>query len=168
MLLSALWSVHTEQLWKVDATDLFFETTKFYISEDRGWIFDGLSDVCIWNDDKIITFDWHQLLLLIVRCDWIISSLKESLTNMGLLIFPLALFGLYRLNSKHSFALNFRKHPHAAFASPCDSVGSPDLFSISLFSLLENSGLSIQRWLRFVLVSLIGLHWWVVRQVWRL
>ena len=168
MLLSALWSVHTEQLWKVNATDLFFETTKFYIAEDRGWIFDGLSDVCIWNDDKIITFDWHQLLLLIVRCDWIISSLKESLTNMGLLLFPLTLFGLYRLNSKHSLALNFWKHPHAAFASPCDSVGSPDLFSISLFSLLENSGLSIQRWLRFVLVSLIGLHWWVVRQVWRL
>jgi hypothetical protein len=87
---------------------------------------------------------------------------------MGLLLFPLAFFGLYRLNCKHSLALNFRKHPHAAFASPCDSVGSPDLFSISLFSLLENSGLSIQRWLRLVLVGLIGCHWWVVRQVWRL
>ena len=97
MLLSALGSVHTEQLWEIDATDLLLETTKFHIAKDWGWIFASLSDVCIWNDDKIISFDWHEFLLLIIGCNWIISSLKESLAYVLFLI-SLALFRLNRLN----------------------------------------------------------------------
>lgn len=98
LLLGALRTVNAEKLGKVDATHFLLEASELCIAEYRDWVFLWLlrGVLSIGNNYKLISFDWLELLLLVIGYYWVITSFQEPLTYM-LFRFPLCFLGLYWL-----------------------------------------------------------------------